>query len=55
MTTLREAREIKKQAPMSVFTAKDNIKYRKYRNQMALQNKQTLAKAAWAKAGKPIK
>ena len=52
---LREAKKIKARAPLSAFTAADNIKYRKYRNQMALQDRNTLGKAVWIKAGKPTK
>lgn len=40
--------------PMSVFSARDAIKYRKYQNQMALRNKSNpLSKEQWLKAGRP--
>ena len=43
----------KTEPPMSMFTAADNIKYNKYRNQMAMQSRPILSKEEWAKAGKP--
>lgn len=55
MTKLRKAARSKEEAPMSAFTAADNIKYRKYQNQMAMKGRDALSKSKWAKAGKPVK
>lgn len=45
----------KVKAPLSVFTAADTIKYRKYQNQMAMYGKTPMARVKWVKAGKPQK
>jgi len=39
----------------SVFSAADNIKYRKYQNRMAMEGgkSQPLSKEQWSKTGKP--
>lgn len=55
MTKLRKAARTQEEPPMSVFSAADNIKYRKYLQQVALQGKTPLSKVRWTKAGKPKK